>query len=157
MKPETKAVLSLTETAEKLKYLGSHSQVMADKIGYLHRESKCSNAPALSIYGNGARALHKAKLLVSTSANVLILAYWHECWIINEKVRSQVPAAKMGFLRRISGLTLLSKVKIPGIRESLNIDSLLRRLKKSQLRRYENAAQTPPEKNCCVSHRLLEG
>ena len=30
---------------------------------------------------------------------------------MNEKVRSRVQAAEMGFLRRISGLTLLDKVQ----------------------------------------------
>ena len=30
---------------------------------------------------------------------------------MNEKVRSRVQAAEIGFLRRISGLTLLDKVK----------------------------------------------
>ena len=40
----------------------------------------------------------------------------------------------MGFLRRINGLTLL--VKSADIRESLNIESLLFRLERSQLRWY---------------------
>ena len=52
----------------------------------------------------------------------------------NEKVRSQVQAAEMVFFRRISGLTLLDKVKSADIRESLNIESLLLRLERSQLR-----------------------
>ena len=53
---------------------------------------------------------------------------------INEKVRSRVQAAEIGFLRRISGLTLLGKVKSADIRESRNIESLLLRLERSQLR-----------------------
>ena len=55
---------------------------------------------------------------------------------MNEKVRSRVQAAEMGFLRRISVLTLLYKVKSADIRESLNIKSLLLRLERSQLRWY---------------------
>ena len=55
---------------------------------------------------------------------------------MNETVRSRVQAAEMGFLRRISGLTLLNKVRSADICESLNIESLLLRLKKSQLRWY---------------------
>ena len=55
---------------------------------------------------------------------------------VNEKVRPQVQAAEMRFLRRISGLTLLGKVKSANIRESLNIESLFLRLKRSQLRWY---------------------
>ena len=56
---------------------------------------------------------------------MFLLAYGHECWIVNEKVRSRVQAAEMGFLPRISGLTLLDKVKSADIRESINIESLL--------------------------------
>ena len=44
---------------------------------------------------------------------------------MNEKVGSRVQAAKMGFLQRISSLTLLGKVKSADIRESLHIKSLL--------------------------------
>ena len=51
-------------------------------------------------------------------------------------MRSRLQAAEMGFLRRISGLTLLDKVKGADIRESLNIESLLLRLDRSQLRWY---------------------
>ena len=40
----------------------------------------------------------------------------------------------MGFLQRISGLTLLDKVKSADIRESPNIEALLLRLERSQLR-----------------------
>ena len=52
----------------------------------------------------------KAKLSIFRSVYVTILTYGHECWIMNEKVRSRVQAAEMGFLRRISGLTLLDKI-----------------------------------------------
>ena len=47
---------------------------------------------------------------------------------MNDKARSRVLTAEMGFLRRISGLTLLDKVKSEDIRESLNIKLLLLRL-----------------------------
>ena len=53
---------------------------------------------------------------------------------MNEKVKSRVQAADMEFLRRISGLTLLDKVKSADIRESLNIEALILRLERSQLR-----------------------
>ena len=65
----------------------------------------------------------------------------HECWIMNEKVRSQVQADEMGFLWRISGLTLQDKVKSADIRESLNIESLLLRLERSQMRWYGHVTQ----------------
>ena len=78
----------------------------------------------------------KTKLSIFRSVYVPILTYGHECWIMNEKVRSRVQAAEVGFLRRISGLTMLDKVKSADIRESLNIESLLLRLERSQLRWY---------------------
>ena len=55
---------------------------------------------------------------------------------MNERVRSRVQTAEMGFLRRISGLTLLDKVESADIRESLNIEALLLRLERLQLRWY---------------------
>ena len=65
---------------------------------------------------------------------------------MNEKVRSRVQAAEMGFLRRISGLTLLDKVKSADIRESLNTEALLLRLERSQLRWYGHVTQMSQER-----------
>ena len=65
----------------------------------------------------------KAKLSIFRSVDVSILTYDHECWIMNEKVKSRVQVTEMGFLRRISGLILLGKVKSAGIQESLNNES----------------------------------
>ena len=79
---------------------------------------------------------------------------------MNEKVRSRVQAAEMGFLRRISGLTLLDKVISADIRESLNIEALLLRLERSQLRWYGHVTRMSEErtaKKCSVQHRLVEG
>ena len=79
---------------------------------------------------------------------------------MNEKVRSRVHAAEMEFLRRISGLTLSDKVKSADIRESLNIESLLLRLERSQLRWYGHVTRMSRKeqlKNCSVQHRLVEG
>ena len=65
---------------------------------------------------------------------------------MNEKVRSRVQAAEMGFLRRISGLTLLDKVKSADIRESRNIEALLLRLERSQLRWYGHVTRMSQER-----------
>ena len=78
----------------------------------------------------------KAKLSIFRPVYVPILTYGHECWILNEKMRYRVQAAKMRFLRKIRGLTLLDKVESADIRKSLNIESLLLRLERSQLRWY---------------------
>ena len=53
---------------------------------------------------------------------------------MNEKVRSPVQAAEMGFLRRINALILLDKITSADIRETLHVESLLLRLETSQLR-----------------------
>ena len=78
----------------------------------------------------------KAKLSILRSVYVPILTYGHECWIMNEKLISQVQTGKMGFLRKFSGLTWLDKVKSADILESLHIESLLLQLERSQLRWY---------------------
>ena len=65
---------------------------------------------------------------------------------MNEKVRSRVQAAEMGFLRRMSGLTLLGKVKSADIRKSLSIELLLLRRERSQLRWYGHVTRMSQER-----------
>ena len=55
---------------------------------------------------------------------------------MTERVRSRVQAAKMSFLRKVRDLSLLDKVKSTDIRQSLNIEPLLLRIERSQLRWY---------------------
>ena len=70
----------------------------------------------------------------------------HECWIMNDKARSRVQAAEMGFLRRINGSTSFDRVKSADDRKSLNIESLLLRLERSQLRWYGHVTRMPQER-----------
>ena len=100
--------------------------------------------PALPICGTETGALHQGKAIHFhfdfififkkyrhfRSVYAPILTYGQACWIMNEKARSRVQAAEMTFLPTISGLTLLDKAKSAGIRESLNIESLLLRLER---------------------------
>ena len=65
---------------------------------------------------------------------------------MNEKVRCRVQATEMGFLRRISGLTLLDKDKSADIRESPNIEALLIRLERSQLPWYGHMTRMSQER-----------
>ena len=88
----------------------------------------------------------RARLSFFRLVCVPILTCGHECWIINEKVRSRVQATEMELLRRVSGLTLLDKVKSAHIRESLNIESLLLRLERSQLRWYGHVTRMSQER-----------
>ena len=115
------------------------------QIRYPHRKNKCSNAPVPSICGTETGA-ERAKLFIFRSVYVLILTYGHECWIMTEKVRSRLQAAEMGFLQRISGLILLDKAKSADIRASLNIESLLLRLEKLQLRWYGHVTRMSQER-----------
>ena len=53
----------------------------------------------------------KAKLSIFKTVFVPILTYGHESWVITERMRSQVQASEMRFLRRIEGVTLVIKVR----------------------------------------------
>ena len=54
----------------------------------------------------------KAKLSIFKAVFVPILTYGHESWLMTERMRSQVQASEMRFLRRIKGVTLFNKVRI---------------------------------------------
>ncbi|CAM1332352.1 Uncharacterised protein r2_g4147 [Pycnogonum litorale] len=60
----------------------------------------------------------KAKLAVFKSVFVPILTYGHEPWVMTERTRSRIEAAEMAFLRRISELTMLDKVRSLEVRDS---------------------------------------
>ena len=60
---------------------------------------------------------------------------------MTEKVRSRVHAAKLGFLQKVRGLFRLDKVKSTDICQSLNIEPLLIRVERSQLRWYGHATR----------------
>ena len=51
---------------------------------------------------------------------------------MTERVRSQVQAFEMRFLRRIEGVTLFNKAHSSKIQKSRNIDPLLLRIERSQ-------------------------
>ena len=76
----------------------------------------------------------KAKLLIFKTVFVFILTYSHQSWVMTERVRSQVQASEMRTLRRIEGVALFNKVFSSEIQKSLNIEPLLLRIKRSQLR-----------------------
>ena len=60
---------------------------------------------------------------------------------MTERMRSQVQASEMRFLRRIEGVTLFNKVRSSEIRKSLNIEPLLLRIERSQLRWFGHEAE----------------
>ena len=64
----------------------------------------------------------KAKLSIFKTVFVPILTYGHESWVMTKRMRSQVQASEMIFLRRIERVTLFNKVRSSEIQKSLNIE-----------------------------------
>ena len=87
-----------------------------------------------------------AKLSISKAVFVPILTCSHESWIMTERMRSQVQASEMRFLRRIKEVTLFNKVRSSEIRKSLNIEPLLLRIERSQLRWFGHVSRMPQER-----------
>ena len=75
----------------------------------------------------------KAKLSILKTVFVPILTYDHESWGMTERVRSQVQASEMRFLRRIERVTWFNKVRSSETRKSRNIKPLFLRLKNFSL------------------------
>ena len=69
-----------------------------------------------------------AKLSIFNTVFAPILSYSHEFYVMTEKVRSQVQASEMRFLRKIKGVTQFNKVRSSEIRKPLNIELLLLRI-----------------------------
>ena len=63
-----------------------------------------------------------------------------------ERMRSQVQASEMRFLQRIEGVTLFNKVRSSEIRKSLNVEPLLLRIERSQLRWFGHVSRMPQER-----------
>ena len=64
---------------------------------------------------------------------------------MTERVRSQVQASAMRFLRRIEGVTLFNKVRSSEVQKSLSIKPLLQ-IKRSQLRWFSHVGRMPRER-----------
>ena len=65
---------------------------------------------------------------------------------MTKRMRSQVQASEMRFLRRIEGVTLFNKVRSSEIRKSLNIKPLLLRIERSQLRWFGHVSRMIQER-----------
>ena len=87
-----------------------------------------------------------AKLLIFKAVFVSILTYGHESWGMTERMRSQVQASEMRFLRKIEGVTLFNKVRSSEIRKFLNIEPLLVQIERSQLRWFGHVSRMPQER-----------
>ena len=99
---------------EKFKYLGV--TFSSDRKQDKEIDNRISKASAVMQALQGSvvtkRELSKkAKLAIFRSIFVPILTYGHESWVMTERMRSQVQASEMRFLRRIEGVSLLDKVR----------------------------------------------
>ena len=65
---------------------------------------------------------------------------------MTERVRSQVQASEMSFSRRIDGVTLFNKVRSSEDTKSLNIEPLLLRIERSQLRWFGHVSRMPQKR-----------
>ena len=65
---------------------------------------------------------------------------------MTESMRSQVQASEMRFLLTIEGVALFNKVRSSEIRKSLNIEPLLLRIERSQLRWFDHVSRMPQER-----------
>ncbi|KAK3571461.1 hypothetical protein QTP86_012091 [Hemibagrus guttatus] len=63
----------------------------------------------------------KAKLSIYQSIYISTLTYGHELWVMTERIRSQIQAAEMSFLRRVVGRSLRDRSLIG---EVFNVDAL---------------------------------
>ena len=148
--PPTKSAPGATlKQVEKFKYLG----VAFTSDGRQDKELDSWIGKASAVM----RALHnsvvmkrelskKAKLSIFKAVFVPILTYGHESWVLTERMRSQVEASEIRFLRRFEGVTLFNKMRSSEIRKYLNIERLLLRLERSQFRWFGHVSGMSQER-----------
>ena len=88
----------------------------------------------------------KAKLSIFKTVFVPILTYGHKSWVITKRVQSQVQASEIRFFQKIEGVALFNKVRSSDIRKCLNIEPLLLRIKRFQLRWFGHVSRMPQER-----------
>ncbi|KAK3529274.1 hypothetical protein QTP70_024827, partial [Hemibagrus guttatus] len=86
----------------------------------------------------------KAKLSIYQSIYVPTLTYGHELWVMTERIRSRIQAAKMSFLCRVAGCSLRDRVRSSVTREELEVEPLLLHIKRGQLRWLGHLFRMPP-------------
>ncbi|KAK0132400.1 Craniofacial development protein 2 [Merluccius polli] len=115
---------------EEFKYLGVFFTSEGRMEREIDRRIGAASAVMRTVHGSVVvkRELsRKAKLSIYQSIYVPALTYGHELWVMTERTRSWVQAAKMSFLRRVAGLSLRDRVRSSVIREELGVDPLLLR------------------------------
>ncbi|TWW73546.1 hypothetical protein D4764_15G0009400 [Takifugu flavidus] len=75
----------------------------------------------------------KAELSIYRSIYVPILTYGHQRWVMTERMRSRLQAAKMSLHRKVARLNLRDRVRSSDTREELGVEPLLLHIERSQL------------------------
>ena len=117
---------------------GRHDEELNCQIGKARAVMRCLRYSVVMIQdlSKNAKPLSLKTLFVS------ILIYGHESWVITAKVRSQMQESKMRFLQRIKEVALLNKV----FQKSLNIEPLLLRIERCQLRLVGHVSKIPQKR-----------
>ncbi|KAK3541593.1 hypothetical protein QTP86_033092 [Hemibagrus guttatus] len=132
---------------EEFKYLG----VLFTSEGRMDREIDKRIGAAAAVMRSMYRSVvvkkelsRKAKLSIYQSIYAPTLTYGHELWVMTERVRSQIQAAEMSFLRRVAGRSLRDRVRSSVTREELGVEPLLLRIERGQLRWLGHPFRMPP-------------
>ncbi|KAK3564674.1 hypothetical protein QTP86_024821 [Hemibagrus guttatus] len=132
---------------EEFKYLG----VLFTSEGRMDREIDRRIGAAAAVMRSMYRSVvmkkelsRKAKLSIYQSIYVPTLTYGHELWVMTERVRSQIQAAEMSFLRRVVGRSLRDRVRSSVTREELGVELLLLHIERGQLRWLGHLFRMPP-------------
>ena len=67
----------------------------------------------------------KTKLSIYRSIYVPTLTHGHEIWVVTKRIRSQIHATEMSFLRGMAGLSLRDRMRSADIKERLRLELLL--------------------------------
>jgi len=84
----------------------------------------------------------RANLLICCSIYVLTLTYGHELWVVTERTRLRIQAAKMSFFCS-SSLSHRYWVRSSDIRRELRVEPLLLHVERSQLRWFRHLIRMP--------------
>ncbi|KAK3558768.1 hypothetical protein QTP86_028769 [Hemibagrus guttatus] len=132
---------------EEFKYLG----VLFTSEGRMDREIDRWIGAAAAVMRSMYRSVvvkkelsRKAKLSIYQSIYIPTLTYGHELWVMTERVRSQIQAAEMSFLRRVAGRSLRDRVRSSVTREELGVEPLLLHIERGQLRWLGHLFRMPP-------------
>ncbi|KAK3529276.1 hypothetical protein QTP70_024824 [Hemibagrus guttatus] len=132
---------------EEFKYL----KVLFTSEGRMDREIDRQIGAAAAVMRSMYRSVvmkkelsRKVKLSIYQSIYVPTLTYGHDLWVMTERVRSRIQAAKMSFLHRVAGRSLRDRVRSSVTREELGVELLLLHIERGKLRWLRHLFRMPP-------------